>query len=121
MAETGVHPNERGSNVDLQELQVELKKWAKKNFPKTSAIEQFLGIVEEVGELSHCVLKTKQKIRGGIVDKRLEEIDAIGDIAIYLINFCNYRGYDFELCLSTTAGEVLQRDWRRYPQNGVSK
>lgn len=80
-----------------------------------------MGVVEEVGELAHMLLKQRQKIRNQIVDPRVEEIDAVGDIAIYLINFCNYRGYDFETCLSTTAGEVLQRDWRKYPKNGVSE
>jgi NTP pyrophosphatase (non-canonical NTP hydrolase) len=80
-----------------------------------------LGVVEEIGELAHVVLKQDQKIIQKIVDPRVEEIDAIGNIVIFLINFCNFRGYDFETCVSTTAGEVLQRDWRKYPKNGVNQ
>lgn len=115
--------NEREPEMRLRldELQVLLHKWCKKNFPKTTATQQFIGIVEEVGELAHCVLKGQQGIRKGIVDREIEEMDAVGDIIIYLMNFCSYRKYDFESLLSSTAGEVMQRDWQRYPHDGVNK
>lgn len=102
----------------LQKIQNEIKGWTEKNFPHTTADEQLLGIVEEVGELSHAVLKQKQCIRGDKKKLIADEHDAIGDIAIFLINYCNQRGFDFEKILAVTWEQVHQRDWQANPADG---
>jgi NTP pyrophosphatase (non-canonical NTP hydrolase) len=88
------------------------------NFPNSDSVEQLLGVVEEVGELAHAVLKFRQGIRGTSEEHRAETIDAVGDILIYLINFCNYEKIDIAACLAETWDTVRFRDWRAYPKTG---
>ena len=111
----------------LESLQQELIRWEKYNFPNTFNLEQFIGIVEEVGELAHYVLKSSQGIREAI-DKKGNKVsvkekmeDAVGDIAIFLINYCSHVNIDFGEALMRTWDEVKQRDWRKYPIDGVSE
>jgi NTP pyrophosphatase (non-canonical NTP hydrolase) len=65
------------------------KDWLDKNFPghKQSARNQFYGIVEEVGELAHVVLKQSQGIRYKESEIRPKIVDAIGDILIYIVGY----------------------------------
>jgi NTP pyrophosphatase (non-canonical NTP hydrolase) len=43
--------------VDLSEIQFQARKWVEHNFPKTfSADNQFLGVIEEVGEFAEARL-----------------------------------------------------------------
>jgi hypothetical protein len=53
-----------------------------------------LGVIEEVGELSHAILKNRQGIRGmkegpAFIAAR---DDAIGDILVYYIQLCTAQG-----------------------------
>ncbi len=76
--------------LDLDEIQREHALWIKKNFPSRpdKSFHPLLGVVEEVGELSHAVLKRDQGIR--LNENHGENIkDAVGDIVIYLLDFCN--------------------------------
>ncbi len=73
---------------NLRGLQIKLWDWQERVFgPPTDDLKQFLtyGIVEEVGELFHHILKKRQGIR---LDEDHNEgiYDAIGDIAIYSLN-----------------------------------
>jgi len=65
-----------------------LHKWQGENFPDSTKEHMALGIVEEIGELCHAVLKREQGIRSGIdVEKSSALIDdALGDISIFAIN-----------------------------------
>lgn len=108
--------------MSLVKLQQDMKQWLEYNFPETTAGEQFLGVVEEVGELAHAILKQSQGIRGTPEELLEKEHDSIGDIVIYLMNYCNMRGFDFEKILYTTWEErVEKRDWRRNSRNGEVK
>lgn len=80
--------------MDLKEIVEAHKVWANKNFPDMTAEDCLLGMVEEVGELAHAVLKSRQGIRNA--DKKEELVkDAIADIAIFTMDFCNRSGFDF--------------------------
>ncbi len=81
--------------MKFDELQREQKEWLGHNFPKATTQAQFFGIVEEVGELSHAILKREQGIRGDFSEHTQEICDAVGDIVIYLAGFCNKEGIDF--------------------------
>lgn len=106
--------------IDL--IQDELKKWLDHNFPDSTADQQFFGIVEEVGELSHAELKHKQGIRGYNDEKAMAEIkDAVGDIAIYLINYCNRKGIVFADCVEIAYNEIMKRDWQENKNTGVGE
>ncbi len=71
--------------------QKELYNWMMKNFGKGVSKEQLIhqqlaGMIEELGELTHSLLKKEQSIR---LDENHDENieDAIGDIMIYGCNF----------------------------------
>lgn len=104
--------------VDLR--QRELHEWVIKNFGKETQTSewQFMGMVEEVGELGHALLKMKQNIR----DVTNEDIgDAFADIVIYGIQIMTCKGIDAEEALRRTISKVLKRDWKKYPINGETK
>jgi NTP pyrophosphatase (non-canonical NTP hydrolase) len=105
---------------DLEQLQVILKAWLEHNFPGATSDQQFKGIVEEVGELARADLKHKQGIRGFTPEKALfMKKDAIGDIVVFLINYCNTENINFQECLTIAIEEVFKRDWIKYPETGV--
>lgn len=62
--------------------------WSLRNFEHRRAPE--LGIVEEIGEATHCVLKRIQGIRGFEKEEffKKEFGDALADIIIYLSDWC---------------------------------
>jgi NTP pyrophosphatase (non-canonical NTP hydrolase) len=105
----------------IRELQREHKLWLDYNFPKQKAHQPLLGLVEEVGELAHAHLKFEQGIREGT--ETLQEIlalkaDAVGDIFIYLMSYCNSSHIDLEGCIRMAWAEVKRRDWIKDPQGG---
>lgn len=107
--------------VNLKPLQTELHTWRQRNFPAADSEQQLLGVVEEVGELSHAHLKAIQGIRGTSEEHEAAAKDAVGDIVIYLLGYCSYRGWDFEDILGVTAAHVLKRDWIGDPKAGAPK
>lgn len=108
---------ERTRIVDLIVLQEELKEWLDHNFPNATADQQFKGIVEELGELAHADLKTEQNIRGYDAIKWDHEVkDAVGDIVIYLINWCNTKDISFFECLNLALMTIKNRDWIKNPK-----
>jgi hypothetical protein len=53
-----------GDGFDLRKFQQEQKDWSKRNFPtQNTPYRPLLGVMEEVGELSHAHLKAEQGIR----------------------------------------------------------
>lgn len=120
---------------DLSKLQDEVGEWAEKNFgdrmrilesiedrslkaapdpgADVGALFCVLGANEEVGELSHSVLKRAQGIREDDSDVGMRaEMDAVGDVIVYLADFCHRRGYDLGECVELAwDGEVAGRDW----------
>lgn len=99
-------------------FQKELHKWKMQNFADSTGRDQFLGVVEEVGELSHALLKMKQGIRGSEEQHIAEAKDAVGDILIYMFNMCSEFGWDVGPILTETWDEVSRRDWIQNPENG---
>jgi NTP pyrophosphatase (non-canonical NTP hydrolase) len=106
------------NRMNIDDLQAQHEKWASHNFPNTKSGDVLLGIVEEVGELSHAHLKMVQEIRG---TRNSDKIDAIGDILIYMVHYCNLEGISMQMAMEDTWKKVSRRDWKRFPKNGVSK
>jgi NTP pyrophosphatase (non-canonical NTP hydrolase) len=103
-------------------LQQEVAEWLKKQpFGNQQPWQPLLGIVEEVGELSHAHLKASQNIRGTAQEHQAAKADAIGDIIIYLAGYCEAEGLDLGRCVSQAMGEVMSRDWNRFPGDGKTK
>lgn len=97
--------------LTLSELQEQLKPWQAHNFPQRESWEPLVGLQEELGEMSHAFLKAHQGIRMN-ENHKAKEMDAVGDILIYLADFCNARGHDMQTILEDTWSEVRQRNWR---------
>ena len=103
---------------DLRRIQREQRNWAERNFGKdTPTWHPLLGVVEEIGELCHAHLKEAQGIRIN-EDHVASAKDAIGDTVIYLIDYCNRRGFDFADIIVETWSEVGARDWTKHKEIG---
>lgn len=102
----------------LQALQKQQKKWAIKNFGEIPSWQPLIGVVEEIGELAHSYLKRAQGIRNN-EDHNAGIRDAIGDIVVYLADFCNREGIDFEETVRDVWVKVAKRDWKKNKDKGV--
>lgn len=100
----------------IRKLQNENKQWSETNFGKHPAWHPLLGIVEELGELCHHYLKRAQGIRKG-EDHEAGIRDAVGDIVIYLADFCNVEGIDLELTVDQIWSDVIKRNWNKNPDS----
>lgn len=105
---------------NLKILQEESLEWTNRNFPVSKPHRPLLGVIEEVGELSHAHLKMEQGIREneGHFEKK---VDAIGDIVIFLADYCNRNDIDFQDAVFNTWQDVKKRDWIKFPINGIDK
>ncbi len=104
----------------LKKVQEEHRVWQLLNFGPPSDVESLIGVTEELGELSHAYLKKRQNIRKN-EDHEAKMSDAVGDLLIYLIGFCNAKNFDLEEILEETWSQVSQRDWVKFPNNGKSE
>lgn len=120
-------------------IQREQKEWALKNFGEQPPHRALLGAVEELrelveadpsspdhilelikalGRLSHSQLKGEQGIRVN-KDHRALAKDAVADMVIFLVSYCNDKDFDLEDIVRDTWDEVKQRDWRKNPKTGM--
>jgi NTP pyrophosphatase (non-canonical NTP hydrolase) len=104
----------------LYEMQKEHISWSQKNFPNETWQDVLMGVVEEVGELNHYLLKQKQGIRGTSEEHEAGAKDSVGDIVIYLMHVCNIRGWDMQEVVEKTHAHVLSRDWTKDKHLGVT-
>ena len=75
--------------IDLGQIQSEILEWGDSNFPAPDDETYFrracIGLIEEIGEIAHIVLKREQGIRPeDTTDEKLR--DGIGDAGIYLLH-----------------------------------
>jgi NTP pyrophosphatase (non-canonical NTP hydrolase) len=103
-------------NLDI--LQKEVGEWSRRNFPNNKTYHPLLGIGEETGELMHAHLKLEQGIRGTPEEHVAAKKDAVGDIMIYMADYCERNGLDLDECVELAWGEVKQRDWRKHQEKG---
>lgn len=98
--------------MDLGILQEEVREWSTRNFVDQPSYMPLLGVGEEVGELNHAFLKKLQNIR---MDESHDENmrDAIGDIIIYLCDFCSRENISLALCIEEAWNVVKQRNWKK--------
>lgn len=104
---------------EMSALQVRLFRWQSRNFGVPSRFQILAGVMEEVGELSHALLKNAQGIRGmSDDDARVAAGDAIADAVVYLIQLCTALRIDFGVLIWRVAETVLGRDWVADPEKG---
>lgn len=107
---------------DLSTIQQNVYGWLKRQpFGKQEKWQPLLGLVEELGELSHGFLKKSQNIRGSAADHDAAMEDAVGDILIYLAGFCTANDISLGRAFERAWDEVSSRDWNRFPKNGKTE
>jgi NTP pyrophosphatase (non-canonical NTP hydrolase) len=104
--------------LTFRQLQTEHKTWSSRNFdtqfPDTVKFWQpIFGVMEELGELTHALLKQSQNIRGTDAEHIQKQKDAIGDITIFLASTCSALGFNFQELVETTWNEVKQRNYKK--------
>lgn len=105
-------------SITLRQLQDEQKTWVAHNFGARPVLQPFIGMVEELGELAHAILKLWQGIRGSPEELEAEAKDALADLIVFACDYATSRGWDLETLLGDTWAEVKQRDFKKYPRNG---
>ena len=107
--------------LTFRELQFEHREWADRNFGKQQVWHALAGVMEEIGELAHAILKDSQGIRGDSQTHRESAADAICDAIIFLTNLATLLDLDLQEEMEKTWQSVKARDWRRFPKNGISE
>lgn len=113
--------------VNLKVLQVLVRKWVSKqpfapgDRCKACAGDKnyhpLLGVVEEVGELAHAHLKGEQGIRHTPEVIQAKKVDAVADIVIYLLDYCEREGISLDDAVYDVWNHVCKRDWTADPTN----
>lgn len=96
------------------ELQQKQISWARQNFGEPTVERSIYGIAEEFGELCHAQLKGEQGIRTN-EDHVADAKDAVGDLVIFVAQYCSVRGFDFQDCVEKAWAIVRQRDYKKNP------
>lgn len=77
--------------MDWTRIQKEQREWAERNFGPRNVQDPLMGLIEETGELAHALLKRRQNIRGEEAEHIAAARDAVGDVTIYLLDYCTAR------------------------------
>lgn len=84
--------------TNIRELINDVGRWAQEQ-PWHPIHAPDYGVVEEIGELFHCVLKHMQKLKGmgdpELFQKKTK--DALGDIMVYLAHWCYLKNCYFTI------------------------
>lgn len=96
--------------------QKDFAEWQRQNFGGCTIEEMCLGMAEEVGEMAHWILKSKQGIRGATPEQAKEKIaDAFADTLVFGLQAMTCIGMDAEEVFTKVAKEVLARNWKENP------
>lgn len=101
--------------MDLKKLQTIAVRLSKRNFGEHygSGYRNLLGVAEEVGELCHAQLKGEQGIRHTPKEIKKMKMDAVGDIVIFLANYCDSQKLNLNDCVELAWNEVKNRVWKK--------
>ena len=108
--------------IDITKYQQKLKTWQKEHFGDTPPEWLVVGMMEELGEMSHTMLKFDQGIREHREQStekfKTQLADDFGDIVVYGMQVLSYYGIDAEEAMKTTFEHVLKRDWNSHRNTG---
>lgn len=79
------------TNVNLSQIQAEQMEWSVRNFGQQPAHRPMLGIIEELCELDEALL-----LHEDTEESQKPVLDAIGDVAIYMLDYCGKRGWNLQ-------------------------
>lgn len=98
---------------NFDDLQKFIGEWTQRSFPEQESYQCLLGATEELGELCHAHLKSEQEIQGTYEEHLIEAEDAIGNILIFIGQYCNHEGYNMEECVNMAYESIKDRDWSK--------
>jgi NTP pyrophosphatase (non-canonical NTP hydrolase) len=110
--------------MTFDKTQNEITEWSQRNFgevPNTQIpyrISSFLGMVEEIGELAHAMLKMAQGIRETREEHEEAVKDSIADLLVFTLDFCGRNGMSAEQLLNDVWAKVKLRDWNKNKVTG---
>ena len=96
---------------DIQQYVIDLEK--ERGFTEHSTLEQYLLLVEEIGELAKCIRKTDTSLGTDAVKQY--DFDAAGECADVLIMLCavaNRMQVDLEQAFRDKEEQNKQRSWK---------
>lgn len=102
----------------MAQVQHEHRAWLNYNFPDQTVEQTVLGMMEELGELAHHLLKRMQGIRGDGVDHEAEIKDALSDFIIFSMDLADREGFIIQDAVVDTWAQVRERDWVKFPHDG---
>lgn len=107
--------------LTLRQLQKEQAEWRKYNFPNNQSYHPVLGVMEEWGEFCHALLRLENGIKYSPDVCRDKMEDAVGDMVIFLASVCEFYGFDLQTAVEKAWTIVKNRDWVKYPKNGMTE
>ncbi len=107
--------------MEIEQYQMEVREWSKKNFGDQPSTNSLLGIMEELGELAHAHLKGIQGIRHTPDEIHNMRGDALGDLFIYMCDYADRSGLWLEEVIETVWNKVKKRNWKEDKQNGPNQ
>lgn len=99
--------------MELYDFQLLVSQWSTETFGPHhgTGYRNLLGLSEEVGELCHAHLKGEQGIRHTPQEIERLKKDAVGDILIFLCNYCDSQGFNIRDCAAQAWGEIEGRTY----------
>jgi NTP pyrophosphatase (non-canonical NTP hydrolase) len=87
--------------MKFEELEEKIVMWSKARniIQNSTAATQLLKAISEMGELADATIK----------GNKAESEDAIGDVLVCLINYCEIEGFDIIGCLQLAYDEIKDR------------
>lgn len=85
----------------FEELRLKIEKWSvdRKIIPNSTPETQLLKAVSEMGELADATVKSDY----------FEQVDAVGDVLVCLINYCALLNIDIINCLDSAYNTIKDR------------
>ena len=97
----------------MNELENLIVEWARERgiHEHSTATAQLLKAMSEMGELADAEIKEQEH----------EQIDAVGDIVVCLINYAAMRGFSLQTALASAYDEIEDRKGRMVPGGAFVK
>ena len=81
---------------------------SKNDYGPKEGTDSIFGLAEEVGELASAHIESNEE----------KIVDSVGDIEIYLADYCNKKEINLEKTTDETWRQVKQRNWNKNKENG---
>lgn len=99
---------------EISNFQKEVYDWVIENFPNMKSEDELIGISSEFGELCHHFRDRKNHVKGVTEYHDAEIKDAVGDMLLNLLCFCEMENINSYKCLLESWNLVRIRSYKKY-------